>query len=282
MKLVEEGKIDLDENVNHYLSTFQIQNTFDEPITMKHLLTHTAGFDDKLMGMGAENWQDTEPLREHLEENMPNRIREPGKLFQYSNHSFALAGLIVEEVTGIPYDQYITEEILRPIGMNHTAVKLNHDVIPHLAREYYFNGKDYELMPLYETHAYPSGTVVSTGKDMAAYMNLHLNYGEWNDVQIIQPETAKLLYENQFSHHPNENAAFGFSFFIQERNGHRFVEHGGDEANTASWMILDHENNLGIYSVVTGKDTNLFHQVLHNYFFNYYYPLADGTFFNSD
>ena len=60
MKLVEEGKIDLDENVNHYLSTFQIPDTFDEPITMRHLLTHTAGFDDKLMGMGAENWQDTE------------------------------------------------------------------------------------------------------------------------------------------------------------------------------------------------------------------------------
>ena len=203
---------------------------------------------------------------------MPKRIREPGKFSQYSNHGFALAGLIVEEVTGIPYDQYITEEILRPIGMNHTAVKLNHDVVPHLAREYYYNGKDYELMPLYDLHAYPSGSVVSTGKDMAAYMNLHLNYREWNGVQIIQPKTAKLLYENQFSHHPNETATLGFSFFIQERNGHRFVQHHGDTANTGSFMILDHENNLGIYSVATGKDIHLFHQILHDIFFNYYYP----------
>ncbi|WP_203556966.1 serine hydrolase [Bacillus sp. B15-48] len=93
MKLVEEGKIDLDENVNHYLSTFQIPDTFDEPITMRHLVTHTAGFDDKLMGMGDENWQDTESLREHLAENMPKRIREPGKFFQYSNHGLALACL---------------------------------------------------------------------------------------------------------------------------------------------------------------------------------------------
>jgi CubicO group peptidase (beta-lactamase class C family) len=92
MQLVEGGILDLDEDVNTYIEGFKIPDTYPQPITLRHLLTHTAGFDERNLGT-SEFGQDVYPeLGQYLADELPPRVRPPGQLLQYSNHGMALAG----------------------------------------------------------------------------------------------------------------------------------------------------------------------------------------------
>ncbi|MGH8882931.1 MAG: serine hydrolase domain-containing protein, partial [Stackebrandtia sp.] len=120
MQLAEAGRIDLDTDVNEYLKRFQVEDTFPgRPITMSHLLTHTAGFAVHDSGTGARAG-DIHPLGAHLARNLPERIRPPGERAVYSNYGMALAGHVVEEVSGMPFHEYIDAKILKPLGMSRT------------------------------------------------------------------------------------------------------------------------------------------------------------------
>src|SRR5829696_5980646 len=122
MQLAEQGKLDLDADVNTYLD-FRIPDTYPQSITLKHLMTHTSGFEDRLRGSVVSDTDDLEPTREWLISNMPARVRPPGDIAGYSNYNAMLAGYIVARVSGEPYDQYIQEHILNPLGMVHTTAK---------------------------------------------------------------------------------------------------------------------------------------------------------------
>ena len=117
MQLVEQGKLDLDTDINQYLTAFQVQDTFGEPVTLAQLLTHTAGFEDPPY----ESYTDpglVRPLGAYLAESMPPRTEPPGETHRYSNHGYALAAYVVEQVSGQPFDQYVSEQILQPLGMS--------------------------------------------------------------------------------------------------------------------------------------------------------------------
>ena len=120
MQLVEQGKLDLDADINTYLD-FRIPNTYPQPITLKHLMTHTAGFEDLHFETLALDANDLMPWREWMASHIPARVRPPGDRAAYSNYGAALAGYIVARVSGQPYDQYIQEHILDPLGMAHTT-----------------------------------------------------------------------------------------------------------------------------------------------------------------
>ena len=99
MQLVEEGRLDLDRDVNAYLDDVEIPDTYPgQPVTLRHLLTHTAGFEERITGTLARDADDVAPLGEHLSENVPARVRPPGEVTSYSNYGVALAGHVVEEV----------------------------------------------------------------------------------------------------------------------------------------------------------------------------------------
>jgi CubicO group peptidase (beta-lactamase class C family) len=122
MQQVEEGKLNLNTDVNTYLTDVQIPATFPQPITLKDLLTHTPGFDD-LLGLFAHTADEVRPLAEILKAQVPNRVRPPGTLPSYSNHGAALAGYAVACVSGLSREDYLEERILRPLGMDHTLVR---------------------------------------------------------------------------------------------------------------------------------------------------------------
>ena len=100
MQLYEDGKLELDRDVNSYLTSFQLEYKFNDSITVRHLLTHTAGFDDRNIGASVRNEKDVITLAQYLKKRMPPQIRPSGKVITYSNHGYALLGLIVEEVSG--------------------------------------------------------------------------------------------------------------------------------------------------------------------------------------
>ncbi|HEY5729380.1 MAG TPA: serine hydrolase domain-containing protein, partial [Anaerolineales bacterium] len=122
MQLVEQGKLDLDADVDTYLD-FHIADTYPQPITLKHLMTHTSGFEDLHADMVTLDEENLAPPREWLVSHIPARVRPPGAVAAYSNYGAALAGYIVARVSGQTYSQYVQEHILDPLGMNSTTAK---------------------------------------------------------------------------------------------------------------------------------------------------------------
>ncbi len=134
MQLVEQDRLDLNADVNTYLD-FRIPATLGDgdeddedasrlaPITLAHLLTHTPGFEDRVFETVVEDSADLMPLGEWLASHIPTRVRPPGELTAYSNYGTALAGYIVERVSGLPYEQYVAQNILAPLGMTHTTAQ---------------------------------------------------------------------------------------------------------------------------------------------------------------
>lgn len=124
MQQYERGNLDLDADVNQYLTGFQIPATFDEPITLEHILTHTAGFEDGGLGyLITHNAEDAATIEEFAAKYIPARVNKPGDYSSYSNYATALAGYIVQNVSGIPFDEYIERNILEPLGMNNTTFR---------------------------------------------------------------------------------------------------------------------------------------------------------------
>ena len=148
MQLAEQGKLDLDADINTYLD-FRIPDTYPQPITLKDLMTHTAGFEDLYYERLASESNNLLPPREWLVSNMLARVRPPGDIAAYSSYGTALAGYIVARVSGEPYDQYIQEHILNPLGMVHTTAQpsMPPDIHAHTSVGYVYEDGAFKEFP---------------------------------------------------------------------------------------------------------------------------------------
>jgi CubicO group peptidase (beta-lactamase class C family) len=122
MQLVEQGKVDLDGDVNEYLD-FKIPSTYPQAITLKHVMTHTTGFEDDVRDLFTTDAAKIVPLRRWLEAHIPERVRPPGTYSSHSNYATALAGYVVERVSGMPWEDYVEQHILGPLQMTHATVR---------------------------------------------------------------------------------------------------------------------------------------------------------------
>jgi CubicO group peptidase (beta-lactamase class C family) len=249
MQLLEQGKLDLNADVNTYLKKFQIPATFPEPITIAHLMEHTPGFEEVFRDMGARTPKDLIPLEDYLAANIPKRVYPPGKIAAYSNYGTALAGYIVEVVSGMPFEAYVEDHIFRPLGM--TMSTFREPLPSHLERfmsvgysaeKGILKAEDFELI----NGLYPAGSLSSTAADMAKFMIAHLQNGRFGEVRILQEETARLMHAQLFSHDPRlDGNAHGF--WEKRLNGVRMIEHGGDTIYFHSQLVLFPEHNLGMF-----------------------------------
>jgi CubicO group peptidase (beta-lactamase class C family) len=120
MQLVEQGKLDLDTDVNRYLD-FQIRQKFNKPVTLRNLMTHTGGFEDVLDNIILTDPRKAVTLRDDLVKNQPMRLFPPGEIPAYSNYGVGLASYIVQRASGEPFEQYVEEHIFQPLGMTHSS-----------------------------------------------------------------------------------------------------------------------------------------------------------------
>jgi len=248
MKLVEEGRVDLDRDIKEYLPWLDLQGDYSKPITPWHLLTHTAGFDERAIGMVAEDFREVIPLRDYIEESLPPRIEKPGVLPQYSNHGMALAALLVESVTGMDFDRYVQEHIFFPLEMTATSPRLQEQELKDIAREYIYSGDEFIPRPLYDFNFPPVGSIVSTAPDMAKFINLFLEGNE----QVINEETAQKMLEREFFLHPRM-PGIGLGFFELVFRDHTFIGHGGDTLGSHSFLLLEPEGRTGFFISSTGS-----------------------------
>ena len=258
MQQVERGNLDLDADINTYLKTFQIPGTFDEPITLKHILTHTPGFEDGGLGY-LINYDPAKAsgLQEAMAKYVPARVNKPGAYGSYSNYATALAALIGQTVSGVPFDDYVEQNITTPLAMGHTSFRepLPDNIIDDMTVGYKQEAGVYKKQPYEILGGFrPAGSVASTATDMATFMMAHLNNGTFGDVQILKPETAKLMHSVLFK--PDDRlGGMAHGFYETYVNGHRLIGHGGDTFQFHTDMAIDKAEGLGIfvsYQTVTG------------------------------
>lgn len=250
LQQVEQGRLDLDTDVNHYLTAFPVPDTYAEPITLRHLLTHTAGFDDKNIGYVARNAEEGYSLGDYLERDLPPRVQPPGRVTGYSNHGFGLAGYLVEVVSGESYGDYVTRHILRPLGMTETLLQapLPPEKIAQRAVGYIFDplAGGVRSAPMAHRNLPPAGIISTTGADMARFMLALLDDGAYDGVRILSPESIALLQTPQFTHHP---ALTGFTLALMETpiGGIPSIEIRGGFLGSAAAMLLVPDYDLGVF-----------------------------------
>lgn len=245
MRMVEQGKLDLDRDVNQYLD-FSIPATYPKPITLRHLMTHTPGFEETAKDLFAKDANGMMPLRTYLVTHMPQRIYPPGEVPAYSNYGTALAGYIVERVSGRPFSQYVREEIFVPLGMESSTFEqpLPDSLKPRMSLGYQKESGD--AKPFEFVVGYPAGGLTTTAVDLSKFMLAHLQDGQLGDVHILRPETARAMHTRQFGLHP-AMPGMALGFYEESRNGHRIIGHGGDTSLFHSDLHLVPDSGLGFF-----------------------------------
>ncbi len=248
MQLVEAGKLDLDADVNSYLTAFKIPATFPQPITMAHLMAHTAGFEEQGLGVFAANGASMKPLEEYLSARIPLRIRPPGELSAYSNYGAALAGYIVSQVAGMPFEEYMEEKLLKPLQMTHSTFRqpLPANLSTEMATGYLYANGSYAAGDFEFVQAAPAGALSATATDLANFMIAHLQNGRFGDVRILQAATAQRMHSQLFSHSPKVGG-FAYGFMQMTLNGQHILMHGGDTVYFHSLLALLPEQNVGLF-----------------------------------
>lgn len=278
MQLVEQGKLDLDADVNRYLD-FKIPATFPQPITLRHIMTHTPGFEEDARDLISDDSTKIPPLGGWLAAHIPGRVRPPGTFSSYSNYATALAGYIVQRASGIPWDDYIEQRVLAPLGMTQTATRqpLPSRLRGDMSEGYVWSGGAYLPKKFEIVEPMPAGSMAASATDMAKFMIAHLNNGELNGQRILADSTAKRMHARAFGHDPRI-PGFALGFYEKTSHGLRIIGHGGDTQWFHTDLALIPEEKLGVFvSYNTNTGGALSFAQFQTQFLDHYYPSAPST-----
>ena len=255
MQLVEQGKLDLNADINVYLQDFQIPAAYSEPITLLDLMNHTPGFEERALGTSARHPQNIQPLGEFLASHMPARVFPPGEITAYSNYGAALAGYIVSQVSGIPFEDYVQKHIFDPLQMKHSTFQqpVPDGWAPHLAIGYTYRGGAFRPQGQEWSQLAPAAGLSATATDMANFMIAHLQKGRFEDTQILKESTALEMQRQSFTNDPRVSGyAHGFS--ESKINGQRVIGHTGDILHYHSGLFLLPEQDTGFFMSFNGAN----------------------------
>lgn len=269
LQQVDEGKLNLETDVNSYLEGWQIDNPYNRDITISHLLTHSAGFDERVIGYMARSNDEVESLGKHLKKNMPALFQRPGKSINYSNYSFALAGHLVELSSGLMFSDYIKTRIFRPLGMVNSTYYLpdNYPNLKNYAKGHEWKQQKFNEVKAYPRHAIPAGSILSTATDMTIFVQKLLQ----RDTLIISESSFDLLLNQQFTNHP-KLTGYTLGLEVQNFNGQPSVGKGGNSIGFLSILLLFPDHDLGLFISLNTESDNLL-ELLFEGFINKFFPL---------
>jgi CubicO group peptidase (beta-lactamase class C family) len=273
LQLVEEGKLRLQENVNdHYLKLFQLDEPYPRAVTLQELLTHTAGFDDRTIGITAHTAAEQIPLGPYLSRRLAARVMLPRDQYSYSNDGFSLAGYIVEARSGEPFAQYIQNHIFAPLEMRNTSFVITPDLAANLAvgYDYDYRRRTFLPLPLDYPNIVPAVSLVSTASDMAHFMIAELQLGRYGTQRILTEESVQQMFARQYT---NDTRLPGTAYAYWEEfpNGIRALRQDGDWTGAVSTIYLLPAKNVGIFVALNTGDQRLVNFFVHQ-FVNSYYP----------
>ena len=241
MQLVERGKVDLDRDVKHYLHSVQVPATYPRPITVRDLLDHTSGLDEIRPGTQAPSASELLPLAEFLRPRLV-RVRPPGQTISYSTYGMTLAGLLIEEVSGLSYRDYLARNIWSPLGMRRASIHVPAAGEPDFAAGYELRRGALERQQWEWYHTAPASSMNATALEMAAFIRAHLGGG----APLLRRATEDEMQRQQIAMHPKvPGYALGFNEdFI---GGLRVIEHGGNVAGISTQLVLVSQRGDGFF-----------------------------------
>lgn len=275
MQLVEQGKVDLHTDINEYLEAVEIPATFDEPITLWHVMTHTTGFEDGAMGYLIVDDPDRAlPLKEAMQRYRQERVNPPGAQGAYSNYATALAGLIVANVSGQPFNEYVEEHIFEPLGMSTATFKepLPETLEDQMATSYGFEAGGYEEKPFEIISSFgPAGAQSASATDMVRFAQAILNGGILDGQRILRPDSVDKMLSLQFTH-DERLMGMALGWYETDFEGTRVVGHGGDTRWFHSYLGIDATHDLAFFTSFTGSGGSAVRSSLFPAFYEQYFP----------
>jgi CubicO group peptidase (beta-lactamase class C family) len=252
LQLWEEGRLDLHEPVKRYLPWFEIQSEF-EPITLHHLLSHTAGLITGAVVLGDPRYE-VWALRE------TRASAPPGSYYHYSNAGYKILGVVVEEIGGQPFGDFIRTRLLDPLGMADTEPIITNETRKRLAVGYeaFYDdrppapGRPFAPAPWLEYIA-ADGSIASTPADMAAYMRMLINRGQGPRGRIVSANSFDRMAGRVIAVREEGRGQFyGYGLVTYEDDGCTFIGHGGGMVGFHSYMLVDSSNGLGVIVLMNG------------------------------
>jgi CubicO group peptidase (beta-lactamase class C family) len=271
MQLYEAGKFDLNDDLNLYLKNLHIPESFSEPVTFRHLLTHTPGFDDRNLAATPDTLEQLLSLKEYLAWTLPDRLRPPGQVTQYSNHGAVLSGLLIEDISGMPFDLYVEQNIFKPLAMNYsTFSQPQPDALKtFMATGYHYINGEHIAQPVRIANVMPAGMGYFSGLDMANFLIAHLQLGEFNGNRILGNDTATLMHQTHFQ---NDTRLPGIAYgFIEKfKNSRRILWHTGTSPDFHSLLVMIPEENSGFFFSMNIVDLQVSRELLQEFMDNFY------------
>jgi CubicO group peptidase (beta-lactamase class C family) len=256
MQLWEQNRFGLDEPVNQYLRAYKVEHRDPRtpPVTFRHLLTHTSGIGElrtvsdvfrfrKVIGLAADEGE-----QPSLSEYYGGRLEPstaPDRKWAYANHGFATLGQLVEDISGIPFEQYMIERLFEPLGMRGTDYLRSERVRDRLATGYAANKDSYKPVKYQEIAPRPAGSMFSSIDDMALYVVGLLNEGTGERGAILKPATLRTMLTPHYQV-DERIPAMGLAFFLDRLDGHPVAYHNGNWNGFASSMYIAPDDNLGV------------------------------------
>jgi len=249
LQLAEQGRIDLEADVNDYLADFHITNPFAEPLRVRHLLTHTDGFGARDLATFALRPDRLRPLGVVLAHDLDPPVQEPGRLITYGSYGTALAGHLVEQVSGLRFEEAMDRLIFGPLGMQRSSFA--QDLPPDVAREAavvytYDESRGYQPMPPIYSNTPPTGGLRTTASDMAQVLIALLNGGRAAEGRILGERMAQAMIDRQFTPHPGLPGVT-YGFMEEVANGRRALTRDGSGMGVRARVYLLPEQHLGYF-----------------------------------
>lgn len=262
MQLWEQGKIDLDVDIREYLPEEFLTNlNYDTPVTMTNLMNHDAGYQEVYADLFLKEHAALLPLEEALKAHMPEQIYEPGSVTAYSNWGVALAAYVVERISGFKFDDYVHQNIFKPLGMENSAISADlsdNSSVAMKRSELQCYTIDGDLIPdcFYYISLYPAGMCTSTLEDFEKFGKALLDE---NSPLFEKNETWQTLF-TPTAYLGDSEVPSNFHGFWLLSYGVQTVGHGGNTAGCSSYLLLDLQDNIGVVVM-----TNQSNEEVYNY-----------------
>jgi CubicO group peptidase (beta-lactamase class C family) len=274
MQLVEQGKLDLDRDVNSYID-FKVPAPFGKPTTLRDIMTHRPGLEETIKDLFVGTEKDMRPIAQYLPAHLPKQIYPPGTIPAYSNYATTLAAYAVQRVSGEQFDDYVEAHVLKPLGMDHATFRqpLPEALKPLMSNGYRVASGDAKTFEFVQVA--PAGSLSASAEAMTHFMIAHLQNGRYGSVQILKPETAVQMHQRQQGW-PAAMNAMALGFYEESRNGQRIIGHGGDTEWFHSDLHLLLDANVGFFVSYNsaGKDEVSPRGVLFDKFMERYFPVT--------
>jgi CubicO group peptidase (beta-lactamase class C family) len=269
MQLAEKGRLGLDEDVNSYLRRWKLPGNFAEPVTLRHLLTHTAGFDSQELEVRAPTSADERRYGTRLQKRMPERFAPPGRYYSYSNMGYTLLGSIIERYSRQNFPAAVVRYVLKPLGMESSTFEPTAEQMKNLATGYDANGNP---VPYEYRYDLPAAGMSATAADIGRFMIAQLNGGAIGRTRILSSPFSDSMLRRHFSPHPMIDGT-GLAYRERTVRGVRTLQQSCDIPGYSGWIMLIPDSKFGIFYVANAVGVDLGEDLAH--------ALID-RFFNSE